>query len=127
MYPPLAKSDVSAFGSAGQFLKDHPLSPIEPSHRVGDAEIIAPKLLKRVDPAFPRGAEEFGISGPLIVEVLIDPSGNVTSPRVLKPLAAPTLSYAALEALKHWRFAPGQLAGQPVPVTFNVTVNFKIP
>ena len=71
------------------------------------------------------GAQEFDVGGILIVEVVIDKQGRVTTPRVRKPLPAPTLSYAALEAIKQWRFGPGRVGGEPVEVLFNLTVNYK--
>ena len=80
-----------------------------------------------MEPEFPRGAQAFGVTGVLIVEVVIDRTGRVTSPHVLKPLAAPTLSYAALEAVKQWRFEPGRIGGESVPGICNLSVNYKIP
>jgi TonB family protein len=127
LYPDMAQTDLSVFGSAGQFLKDHPLPPVESGRRLGDSQVTPPKLLKRVAPEFPAGARAFGISGVLVVEVVIDKSGHTTSPRVRRPLPAPTLSYTALEAVKRWRFEPGTVNGEAVPVLFNLTVNYKLP
>ncbi len=36
------------------------------------------------------------------------------------------LGFAVLETLRSWRFKPATLNGQPVPVSFVFTVNFKI-
>jgi outer membrane biosynthesis protein TonB len=35
---------------------------------------------------------------------------------VLTPLPAATLTWAALEAVKEWRFEPSRLGGEPVSV-----------
>jgi len=56
---------------------------------------------------------------------LSDRNGNVTDARVLKPLPM-GLDNAALEAVKRWKFTPGTLNGQPVPVIYNLTVNFRL-
>jgi TonB family protein len=127
LYPGIAQTDLSAFGSAGQFLKDHPLPSVDGVARFGDSHVTPPKLLKRVAPEFPAGARAFGVSGVLIVEVVIDKSGHITSPRIRRALPAPTLSYAALEAVKRWRFEPATVNGEAVPVLFNLTVNYKLP
>jgi len=43
---------------------------------------------------------------------------------VLKPLPF-GLDDAAVEAVRQWQWKPGTLAGEPVDVIFNVTVNFS--
>jgi TonB family protein len=132
LFPRLAEVDLSAFGEPGKYLKEHPPgSPREltagqpPPLALSTSGITAPRLVKRVEPAYPQGAYTFDVGGILIVEVVIDKQGHVTSPHVRKALPAPTLSYAALEAVKQWRFEPGRIEGEAVPVLFNLTVNFK--
>ena len=56
---------------------------------------------------------------------MIDRQGNVTEARILKPLPL-GLDQAALNAVRQWKFKPGTLNGQPVPVYYNLTVNFRI-
>jgi protein TonB len=56
---------------------------------------------------------------------VIDRQGNVTEARVLKGLPF-GLDHAALAAIRQWKFQPGTLNGQPVPVYYNLTVNFRI-
>ncbi len=126
LYPGISKSDVSAYGSAGEFLKANLPGTLEVTCRVGDKDVTAPKLLKRVEPKFPPGAQGFGVEGVLIVEVVIDQFGRISSPHIKKSLPAPTLSYSALEAVRKWRFEPGKLGGEAVPVIFSLTVNFKL-
>jgi len=131
LFPRLAEADLSTFGEAGKYLKEHP--PDLPRQLEGGGQPMAlstsavkpPRLVKRVEPVYPEGANAFDVGGILIVEVVIDKEGRVTAPRVRKALPAPTLSFAALEAVKQWRFEPGRVEGEPVPVLFNLTVNFK--
>src|SRR5262249_32358268 len=101
LFPRLDEADLSMFGAAGKLLKDHPPGvPADARSLRGD--IAAPKLLKKVEPDYPRGAQEFAVCGILIVEVVIDKQGRGTAPGVRKPLPAPTLSYAALKAHRRW-------------------------
>ena len=128
LFPRLEEADLSMFGQAGKLLREHP--PGAPADRpearpASGGDVTPPKLLKKVEPLYPRGAQEFDVGGILIVEVVIDKQGRVTAPRVRRALPAPTLSYAALEAVKQWRFEPGRLSGEPIDVLFHLTVSYK--
>jgi protein TonB len=92
--------------------------------RVG-GNVKAPIAVKRVDPVYTEVARRARVQGFVIVEAVIDRQGNVTEARVLKPLPF-GLDMAALNAIKQWKFRPGTLNGQPVPVYYNLTVNFQI-
>lgn len=91
----------------------------------GDGRIQPPKLVRHRRPRYPHGAQYFGITGDLVVEVVVASDGTVREPRIVTPLPAPTLSYAALEAVRRWRFEPARLAGQPIDVVYNLTVKYK--
>jgi protein TonB len=94
--------------------------------RVG-GNVKAPTIIEstRVDPVYSEVARRAKIQGIVIIEAVIDRQGNVTEARVLKPLPM-GLDDAALRAVKQWKFRPGTLNGQPVPVYYNLTVNFRI-
>lgn len=92
--------------------------------RIG-GNVHAPKLVERVEPKYTAEARKARLSGIVIVEARIDETGRVTDAMAVKPLPF-GLSEAALDAVKQWRFEPGMLDGKPVPVVFNVTVNFKL-
>lgn len=130
LYPALATSDVSMFGEAGAFLDANrkPRKP-EPFPRNSGTPLTprftVPVLEKRVEPKFPRGARSSGAEGTLVVSVLITREGTITAPVVLEPLPAPTLSYAALEALRQWRYKPATRDGEPIEVRFDLSVTFK--
>jgi protein TonB len=92
--------------------------------RVG-GNVKAPIVVKRVDPIYNETARKARIQGFVIIEAVIDREGNVTEARIIKPLPL-GLDMAALNAVKQWKFKPGTLNGQPVPVYYNLTVNFRI-
>ena len=123
LYPKVAENDMSTFGAAGDFLKQNLDPPPAPDMPDGDLE--HPKLVKRVKPKYPHGAHYFGTAGELVVEVVVTPEGKVRSPSIQKALPAPTLSYAALEALRRWRFEPATVGGTPIAFLFNLTINYK--
>ena len=39
---------------------------------------------------------------------------------------APDLDTAAMDAVKQWTFEPATQGGKPVPVIFNLTINFTL-
>jgi periplasmic protein TonB len=92
--------------------------------RVG-GDVHAPKVVHRVEPAYSDEARRNRVSGIVILEVLIDATGHVTEVLPLKPLPY-GLTEAAVDAVKQWTFEPATLAGKPVPVIFDLTVNFKL-
>jgi TonB family protein len=91
--------------------------------RVG-GNVKTPTKIKDVRPVYPPEAFAAGISGMVILEVVIDTSGNVETAKVLRSI--PMLDQAALDAVRGWQFTPTQLNGAAVPVIMTVTVNFTI-
>lgn len=76
-------------------------------------------------PHFPAEAQAAGVKGAVVVEVVIDTSGNVTDTRVVRSI--PLLDDEALRVVRSWHFAPTMVNGQPVPVRTNLTINFSLP
>jgi TonB family protein len=123
--PAFAETDLSMFGETARLL-----APSLEQRGVSSAvspgqQIEAPKLVRRRKPKFPHGAHYFGVSGDLVVEVIVKSDGSVREPRIVTPLPAATLSYAALEAVKRWRFEPARAGGEPIDMVYNLTVNYK--
>ncbi|HUP58855.1 MAG TPA: energy transducer TonB [Thermoanaerobaculia bacterium] len=90
-----------------------------------DSTITAPVISNRVEPVYPEAYRRLGISGIVIIELLIAETGALEGARMLKSVA-PELDMAAMTAVKQWKFRPAELNGKAVPVIFNLTVNFKL-
>jgi TonB family protein len=100
--------------------------PIE-VHRLGGpdldaAKTEAPQRTRKRDPERPAIVSALG-EAMVVLEVAIDVDGVVRQPRITSS-PAPTVSYAALEAVKQWRFRPGTMDGKPVPIIFGLTITF---
>jgi TonB family protein len=105
--------------------REDPLAAAYPhAYRVG-RDVKAPMVVHRVEPVYSEDARKARISGIVIAEAMIDETGVVRDVRILKGLPS-GLSEASADALRQWTFKPGTLNGQPVPVLFNLTVNFKL-
>lgn len=138
--PLLVDYGLDRFGAPGRFLlanapEDPDRSDAEEEEDAGDGAeapqmimpgVTPPKSKKRPKPRFPSGARYFRITGALVVQVMISEEGRPTEPKVLVPLPAATLTWAALEALRRWRFEPARVDGEPVAVYYNLTVNYKL-
>jgi len=51
--------------------------------------------------------------------------GTIGEIKVLR--GEPIFATAAVEAVRQWRYTPTQLDGNPIPVTREITINFKLP
>ena len=123
--PRFKETDLSEFGKPAELLLANSEQQGVSSVVTPGQKIHPPKLVKRRKPKFPHGAHHFGVAGELVVEVIVKTDGSVREPRIVNPLPAATLSYAALEAVKRWRFEPARSGGAPIDVVYNLTVNYK--
>lgn len=87
--------------------------------------VKAPIVITRVNPIYPEIARKDKIAGIVIVEVLIDKTGNVVDALALKDLPD-GLGQAAIDAVKQWKFKPATMNGEPVDVIFVLTTSFKL-
>jgi protein TonB len=92
--------------------------------RVG-GNVLAPVAVQRFDPEYTEIARRARIQGIVIIEAVIDRQGNVTDARIIKGMPM-GLDQEALRAIKRWKFKPGTLNGQPIPVYFNLSINFRL-
>jgi periplasmic protein TonB len=84
--------------------------------------VMANLVQHKVDPIYPEEAKAKGISGAVVVHVIIDPQGKVDK---LSAIIGPgPLRDAAVTAVKQWTYKPYLLNGGPVSVETIVTVNF---
>lgn len=83
------------------------------------------KFISGTDPDYSESAREHNIEGTVILAVKLSAKGKVTSVKVVNSLES-SLDKRAMNAVKHWKFAPATLDGKPVPSEFNVSVDFRL-
>ncbi|MDD9864139.1 MAG: TonB family protein [Gammaproteobacteria bacterium] len=79
-----------------------PATPLGPS--------LVPAI--RVEPVYPAYALSAGLEGEVTVEFLVTPEGRVTELRVVSAVPPQVFERAVLQAMRSWRFDPGNLGGQ---------------
>jgi TonB family protein len=83
-----------------------------------------PVPVHRPDPAYPGWARENGISGTVVLRVLVDREGTVRRVSVVRGVTG--LTEAAQEALFRWIFRPARANRQPVMVWVEIPVSFRL-
>ena len=141
LHPPIGDSDLTAYGKAGEgfrpadpsaypsFQKAERVKHCEPSEDTGEEpyqEVICPEKLSGRAPNYPQAVSAACLEGHMILETIIDERGVVTKPHLVESPGGPLMSFAALEAVRHWKFKPAMLNGQPVKVYYSLTVNYKM-
>jgi TonB family protein len=87
--------------------------------------IVAPKVVKHVEPHYPGRAHDAHVSGIATVDAQIDATGRVKVVRIVRDPGF-GLGGAAADAVRQWQFEPATKDGQPVAVLFTLQVSFRI-
>ena len=117
-------------GVVGGVFSDLPAPPPPPSVPVARApvrvggDVKAPALIERVQPEYPEIARRARVEGVVILEAVVDRQGRVEEVRVLRSI--PLLDRAAVDAVRHWRYSPLLVSGQPESFIVTVTINFSV-
>jgi len=87
--------------------------------------IEPPTVLREVKPTYTESARQRGITGEVVLEVVVQRDGSVRVGRVIQGLGS-GLDERAIEAVRQWRFSPARRMGQPVDVIVEVVVEFRL-
>lgn len=102
-----------------------PVVPQTPQRiRVG-GNVIAPNLISQVKPVYPEKARDAGIEGTVHLRGIIGVEGAFITLRVVSSSDV-DLANAAFEAVRQWRYRPALLNNQPIEVSTEIDVEFKL-
>ena len=87
--------------------------------------IEPPRLLREVRADYTEEARQRGLSGEVVLEIVVRRDGSVGDIKILRGLAS-GLNDRAMQAVRQWRFAPARRLGTPVDVIVEVAVEFKV-
>jgi len=82
-------------------------------------------LTRRVAPVYPPMALSSRLEGSVTLMASVAADGTIGEIKVLR--GEPIFATAAVEAVHQWRYTPTKLDGNPIPVTREITINFKLP
>jgi periplasmic protein TonB len=119
-------ASVAREGAVGSVMDDLPTRALPPPPRVvriGNG-IAGPRLVRRIDPAYPAIAVAARVSATVQLEAEVDARGQVASVRVER--GHPLFDEAAVAAVRQWRYQPLLLNGEPTGFVLTVTVRFDM-
>jgi TonB family protein len=92
--------------------------------KVAGRDVPAPKRTRFVSPVFPLEAQAAGLRGIVILELVIDTTGKVSTADVLR--SVPPFDEAALTAVRQWEYEVTKVDGKAVPVRLTVPITFAL-
>ena len=92
--------------------------------KLGDS-VERPKIIKKVNPIYPEEAKKSLVQGVVVLEITTDEEGNVAKVAVMRSDSS-LLNQAAIDAVKQWKYEPMMSKGNPVRLSFNVTLTFRL-
>jgi len=87
--------------------------------------VTAPRLLREVKAEYTDEARRRGITGDVVLEIVVLRDGSVGDVKVLQGLGL-GLDQRAIQAVRQWRFSPATLRSTPVDVVVEVAVEFTL-
>lgn len=85
-----------------------------------------PRPLVRLKPLYPSSARLQRIEGYVLVEFVVSDQGRTRDLRVIESEPASLFDAAALQAVRRWRFEPGQFRGKPVNTRVRQRIVFEL-
>lgn len=93
----------------------------------GGRGVTLPTVIESVSPRYTVDAMRARVQGSVWIECVVLGDGTVGDARVMRSLDPRFgLDEAAIAAAKRWRFRPGRLNGQPVPVIVTIELTFTV-
>ncbi len=84
-----------------------------------------PRLIHKVQPAYPTEAKQQGLEGVVLIDVRVRKDGAIADARVTR--GHPMLAEAALAAVRQWRYEPSLGPNKkPVEVRLTITIHFRL-
>ena len=121
--PPNSSVSMTISGTGGIVSTPGPAPAPTAPVRVGGNIRIPRRVSEGTPPSKPDVAKQAGISGVVILEIIIGTDGAVREAKIIRSI--PLLDEAALETVRQWRYEPTLLNGVPVPVIMTATVQFQ--
>ena len=87
--------------------------------------IDPPRLLREIKADYTEDARQRGLSGEVVMEIVVRRDGSVGDVKILQGLGG-GLNDRAVQAVRQWRFSPAHKLGEAVDVMVEVSVEFRL-
>jgi TonB family protein len=111
--------------STTRFVLPLELKPPEPEAFDLSQVSEIPKVVKIVEPVYPKMLQRNSLVGSVVIVCVIDEHGAVVFPRAAGDYH-PDLVKAAIDALKQWKFDPAKVNGKPVKCRVRQPISFAL-
>jgi len=89
------------------------------------SHLVPARVVQRVEPVYPETARRLQIASRVVVKATISKSGNVADVQWVS--GSELFRDSAVTAVKHWRFQPATLNGQPTESDLEIVLQFHHP
>ena len=86
---------------------------------------LSPRLIEKVEPHYPRRARRMGVTGRVMVKLLVDLEGGVGQVFIMEAEPEGVFEESVLKAVSMWRFLPAVRHGRAVPAWVVLPVRFS--
>jgi len=97
----------------------------ELSGGIGEVDVL-PRILRKVEPRYPHGARQRGVTGTVSVRFLVDDRGRVCDPCVISARPEGIFEDSALAAVRRWKFSAARKGGRPVATWVVLPIRFSL-
>lgn len=87
---------------------------------------VAPRLIRKVNPAYPYRARRRQLIGRVVVRFLVDSKGRVRELSIQDSTPSGVFDAAVLNAVSKWRFNPGMKGGRAVSTWMVLPLEFDL-
>jgi TonB family protein len=122
--PPLAAVSTSFQAAPGGLLVAAP-NNLPKAPRKAPLGLSGGTIEQQVNPIYPSEALAQRVGGRVLLQAVVAEDGTVHDLKVMKGNAL--LARAAIQAVAQWRYRPYLLDGQPIRMTTEITLIFKLP
>jgi TonB family protein len=119
-----AANDVTSSPVLSSVEPDRPRAIASSGPLRAGKDVDPPRIIEKVEPVYPPEAQEAGVEGRVLLDIIIATDGTVTDVHVLR--SVPMLDQAAIDAVSQWRYEPTLVEDVPVEVEMNVFINFTL-
>ncbi|MCU1285444.1 MAG: peptidoglycan-binding protein [Acidobacteriales bacterium] len=109
----------------GSVITDNPTLKVEtPPPEPAPSAIVPGHVIQNPKPTYPDEAKRLGIEGSVVLTAVITKDGKVKQVRRVSGDAR--LANAAEEAVRHWKYDPYTLNGEPIEANTSITIKFTL-